>query len=115
VNTQPHRSRTLPRFAWLLLWAALVLPLAQAVANIHAQSHWGQERGSPAEKYGLAADRCDLCLTAAALSGGGAASTPISIAHGPARLPALPTFAVRLAPAPLSLAYQSRAPPAFFR
>jgi hypothetical protein len=103
----------LPRFAWLLLWAALLLPLAQAVANIHAQSHWGQDKASSTEKYGLAADRCDLCLTAAALSGGGAASTPIAIAHGPARHQALPTLAVHVAPAPLTLAYQSRAPPSF--
>jgi hypothetical protein len=113
VNTQVLNSRPLPRFAWLLLWAALLLPLAQAAANGHVQSHWGQDKSTSSEKYGLAADRCDLCLTAAALASGGAASTPMTISHGPARHHSLPTLAVYGPTAPLSLAYQSRAPPAF--
>ena len=100
-----------PRYAWLL-WLALLLPLAQAAANWHAQSHWNTDRGSPSgEQHGLAGDRCDLCLTAAALSSGAVPGAPLPAlpAAAPQSLPAWRPAPVRSAA--LSLAYESRAPP----
>ena len=46
-----------------LLWLALILPIAQAMAGVHALSHVGDSRDD-----GIAhLVHCDLCLTAADL------------------------------------------------
>jgi hypothetical protein len=97
---------------WWVLWLALLLPLAQAAANWHAQSHWDTERTSQSNgKHALAGDRCDLCLTAAGLTGGTATSTPFALPERPPRQ-AVPVFRQAGALfAHLSLAYRSRAPP----
>jgi hypothetical protein len=101
------------RLAWVL-WLAMLLPLAQAAANWHAQSHWDTERSSSTKDL-LASAHCGVCLSAAAVTGGGAASTPLAIAHAPARQPAAQFAEGPRWSAPLLRAYESRAPPFSFR
>ncbi|MEO5671022.1 MAG: hypothetical protein ABIR26_10065 [Ramlibacter sp.] len=103
------------RFAWVL-WLALVVPLAQLAVNWHAQSHWNADRiGQIDSKHALGGDPCDLCVAAGALTGGGAAGTALVVAHAP-QVRAAPQTDSRVAsPAPLVLAYESRAPPTFLR
>jgi len=102
VNLRRHAR------GWLL-WLALLLPLAQAMAGVHALSHVTGER----QDAGLAhLVHCDLCLAAADLSGAAPAAAPA----------ALPACAVveALAAAPLAPAAAhaadwrppARAPPA---
>lgn len=92
----------------------MLLPLAQLAANWHTQSHWDTERSSSSKgKDALAGAHCGVCLSAAAVTGGGAASSPLAIAHAPprqcaAQMPDGPRW-----PAPLLRAYESRAPPFF--
>jgi hypothetical protein len=93
-----------------VLWLALLLPLAQLAANWHAQSHWDTERTS-SSKDSLAAAHCVICLSAAAVTGGGATSTPLAIAHVPPRQPVAQSAQGPRRTAPLLRAYQSRAPP----
>jgi len=62
-----------------LLWLALILPIAQAMAGVHALSH-ASERGDDGLVHLV---DCDLCLVAAHL-GAGAPATP------PQPLPASP-------------------------
>lgn len=112
---QSIRRFAAPRLAWVL-WLALLLPLAQGVANWHAQSHWDTERSSSFKgKDTLAGAHCGVCLSAAAVTGGGAASTPLAIAHPAPRLPAAQLPDGPRGSAALVRAYQSRAPPFAFR
>jgi hypothetical protein len=115
VTRTLNRTFAHPRFAWVL-WLALLLPLAQAAANWHGQSHWDAERsGSSGGKDALVALHCGVCLSAAAVSGGGATSTPLVIAHAPPRQHSAPSAAPSLWSAPILAAYQSRAPPSSLR
>ncbi|MFG6459931.1 DUF2946 family protein [Roseateles sp. DXS20W] len=83
------------RFArgWLL-WLALILPIAQAMADVHALSHAGDRQND-----GLVhLDDCDLCLTAAHLAGGAPAAEPPPLPIGTAvdaAITARPTPAVQ--------------------
>jgi hypothetical protein len=92
-----------------LLWLALLLPIAQAMAGVHALSHATGDRQDAGVVH-LA--HCDLCLAAADLSG-----------SAPTAEPSLPPHCVAvevLAAAPLAVAVaregawrpQARAPPA---
>ena len=55
-----------------LLWLAFLLPIAQAMAGVHALSHVSDSRDD-----GIAhLVHCDLCLTAADLAGGAPAAEP---------------------------------------
>lgn len=109
--SQRVRRLAAPRLAWVL-WLALLLPLAQAAANWHAQSHWDTERSGPTQgKDALAGTHCGVCLSAAAVTGGGAASTPLVVAHAAPRQPTAQWPDGPRWSAPLSRAYQSRAPP----
>ena len=104
------RSRLLgPRHLAWLLWLALLLPLAQGVAAAHAVSHadFTGERDGKA----LHISHCDLCLTAAAVTGGALPSQPPALLVDPAphAMPlAQPVGVMSSAPA---WAYRSRAPP----
>ena len=106
-----HRSSTRQRWAWLF-WLALLLPLAQTAAAWHAYSHVEKEVAGHAhgkQAPGLA--HCDLCLTAAALSGGALVGENhilplVAIHEGVPREPAASVWH-----GPLALAYRSRAPP----
>ena len=92
----------------------MLLPLAQFAANWHAQSHWDTERSTSSKgKDALAGAHCGVCLSAAAVTGGGAASTPLVIAHAAPAYPAPQFTAVPRRAAPLARAYESRAPPFF--
>ena len=99
------------RFAWLL-WLAMLLPLAQAVAGWHAQAHWNSERaGRFDEQHGAPGKLCDICVIAAAVTGGAAAASAAPIPQ-PATQHAPPTaHADGTWHAPVLAAYQSRAPP----
>ena len=109
------RPPTPRRFTWLL-WLALLLPMAQAAANWHAYSHTGREartdtRGEPASKQAPHLSHCDLCLTAAAVTGGALPVAPTALAIPALRHPA-PQAAIPSARLALTvLAYLSRAPP----
>lgn len=94
-------------FRWLL-WLALLLPIAQAMAGVHALSHVTGER----QDDGLAhLVHCDLCLTAADLGAGAPAAEPLAVAAGPARH-AAPLLARGGPPRAVSLGLPpARAPP----
>jgi hypothetical protein len=109
VAPQSFRRFAAPSLAWVL-WLAMVLPLAQLAANWHAQSHWDTERSSSTKDM-LAAAHCGVCLSAAAVTGGGATSTPLFVAHPAPRQPAAQFAEGPRWSAPLLRAYQSRAPP----
>lgn len=92
-----------------LLWLALLLPLAQAMAGVHALSHAGSER----QHDGIAhLVHCDLCLIAANLGAGAPAAEPVALDAGPATH-AAPLLARGGAPRAVSLGLPpARAPPA---
>ena len=92
----------------LALLLALVLPLAQVAAAAHEVSHVR----ALADKSTPAAVHCDICVVAAAVTGGGAASQAPVVLHAPAPQ-ATPSWAV-LAPVASEPAahFQSRGPPA---
>lgn len=55
-----------------LFWLALILPIAQAMAGVHALSHIDDRQ----EDGIVHLVDCDLCLTAAHLAGGAPAAEP---------------------------------------
>jgi hypothetical protein len=63
-----------------LLWLALLLPIAQAMAGVHALSHVGDRQDDSIVHL----VDCDLCLTAAHLAGGAPAAAPAVLPAGPA-------------------------------
>ena len=100
------------QLVWLL-WLALLLPVAQATASWHALSHIepGTTNGADDPRT-LRLTHCDLCPSAAAVSGGVLPNEPPSLPpHPVARhdVPQAASSGVRLAfSAP---AYLGRAPP----
>lgn len=106
-----RRSPSSLRAVWLL-WLALLVPLAQSVALVHAHAH---ERAGSSERrdadQAAQAAPCDLCLAAAALAGG-------PLLHGgpqawvqPGSERAPRSAAPGVWPGQAVLGYQSRAPP----
>ena len=107
------RSRIVSQrhFAWLL-WLALLLPMAQAAATWHALSHIGIDTSGEVDgKQAQHASHCDLCLTAAAVTGGALPGTPPSLPLLAARHQAPQAAFASLWLALPTLAYLSRAPP----
>ena len=102
------------RFAWLL-WLAMLLPLAQAVASWHAQTHWNVDRpdrpGGSRDQHGTPGKLCDLCVISAAVTGGAAVENapPLSLSSTPDAAPTEHADSTWHASVPA--AYQSRAPP----
>ncbi|MGQ3054153.1 MAG: hypothetical protein ACT6S0_20425 [Roseateles sp.] len=85
------------------MWLALLLPIAQAMAGVHALSHAGDGRDN-----GLAhLVHCDLCVSAANLGTGAPTDAPVA-------LPAVPAVhaAPRLAPAGARCVADAGLPPA---
>jgi hypothetical protein len=78
--------------SWLF-WLALLLPIAQAVAGVHALSHVTGERQEAGIVHLV---HCDLCLTAANLAGGAPAAGPAVL---PAGVPAATQAAAPQSPA----------------
>jgi len=105
-----HRS-----LSWLL-WLALLMPVAQSAAAWHAYSHGLQEAGEHGgDAQAPHAFPCDLCLAAAAVSGGalhGALPALVLAAarHEAPRVAAGSAWQSRFTPA-----YRSRAPPPVLR
>ena len=91
-----------------LLWLALLLPLAQAMAGVHALSHASGERQGDSLAHLV---HCDLCLAAADLGSGAPASEPALLAQSPA-VHAAPLLARGHAPRAVALGLPpARAPP----
>ena len=95
---------------WLLS-AALLLPVAQTAALWHVVSVAGVDRSDAHGKPFSHPSHCDLCLTAAGLSNGGApgAAAPPSPPAGLHEAP--PALSTRFVSALAAWAYRSRAPP----
>jgi hypothetical protein len=108
------RSRLLGRrhAAWLL-WLALLLPLAQACAAWHALSHARAElAGDPADGKALhPASHCDLCLVAAAVSGGAPPGVAPAVHVDATAHPAPSALQESVRASAPARAYLSRAPP----
>lgn len=99
------------RLVWLL-WLALLLPLAQALSLGHGLSHVVQAAGTGDDgKAAPHALHCDLCLAAQAVTGGAPPADAPGLLPGTAVHVAPRAAADSVAPAPLALAYRSRAPP----
>ena len=107
-NLRTVARRHLP---WLL-WLALLMPVAQVAAAWHVLSHERIDTGGEADgSKALHSSHCDLCLAAAAVTGGAL----------PGRSPSLPPAAAPHAAshadarggwlAPPARIYESRAPP----
>ena len=91
-----------------LLWLALLLPIAQAMAGVHALSHVSDRQDDGITHL----VDCDLCLTAANLAGGAPTAEPPALAAGNATH-AAPLLAPGTVPRVVSLGLPpARAPPA---
>jgi hypothetical protein len=94
--------------SWLL-WLALLLPVAQAMAGVHALSHLGGDRRDDGIAHLV---HCDLCLAAADLGAGAPAAEPVMLVDGSASH-AAPLLARGGQPRAVSLGLPpARAPPA---
>jgi len=92
-----------------LLWLAFLLPLAQAMAGVHALSHVTGDRQDDGIAHLV---HCDLCLTAADLGAGAPTAEPVALVAGDATH-AAPLVARGSAPRAVSLGLPpARAPPA---
>lgn len=91
-----------------LLWLALLLPIAQAMAGAHALSHVGERQDDGVAHL----VHCDLCLTAAHLGAGAPAAEPAALPDSSADH-ALPVAAQAAAPRAGELGLPpARGPPA---
>ena len=109
---RPFQSRQ-HRLAWLL-WLALLLPMAQAVASWHGYSHGRAvadepERDQPASH----AVHCDLCLSAAGVANAAPTGQRAGVPHLALGHALAPHAVAGVWLATLALAYLSRAPPPF--
>jgi hypothetical protein len=92
-----------------LLWLALLLPVAQAMAGVHALSHVSSDRLDDGIAHLV---HCDLCLTAADLGTGAPAAEPAPLVDASA-IHAVPLVARGGQPRAVSLGLPpARAPPA---
>lgn len=111
MSSLRHRSSARQRWSWLL-WLALILPFAQATATWHAYSHVESQAGGHAGgKHGAGLAHCDLCLKAAALSGGALVDEPAAMPRVAVRHAVPADRVASVWPALAPLAYRSRAPP----
>jgi len=93
-----------------LLWLALLLPIAQAMAGVHALSHVSGDRQDDGISHLV---HCDLCLTAADLGTGAPAAEPVALVDASVTH-AAPLLARSGQPRAVSLGLPpARAPPAF--
>ena len=93
--------------SWLF-WLALILPIAQAMAGVHALSHIGDRQDDGIVHL----VHCDLCLTAADLGTGAPTATPAALTAGLATH-AAPQVALAAAPRAVSHGLPpARGPPA---
>lgn len=115
ARTHGPRPPTSPHgLAWLF-WLALLLPLAQSAAAWHGYTHVERAEAGHADGHPPQAGHCDLCLSAAAVTGGalpGGAFATSALAT-PHDRPGDSADGVWQAPP--TPAYLSRAPPAAAR
>jgi cobalamin synthase len=99
-------------FSPWLMWLALLIPLAQSAAGVHAISHIAREAQSDEGKSSKPlADHCPQCVLAAALGSGALPAAPVAWV-APMLRHALPASAAAHAFAGgCASAYLSRAPP----
>jgi|KBSMisStandDraft_5_1062788.scaffolds.fasta_scaffold1262081_2 hypothetical protein len=95
-----------------LMWLALLIPLAQAAAGVHAISHIASEaRSEEGKSSAPLADHCPQCVLAATLGSGAPPAVPVAWA-APTLRHALPeTAAAHPFASGCASAYLSRAPP----
>jgi hypothetical protein len=111
MRSPTSRTVSQRRFSWLL-WLALLLPLAQTAAAWHALSHTSVDAGTDADgNKALHATHCDLCLVAAAVSGGALPSSPQGLPVPTARHALVHAAFDSVWFAPPARPYLSRAPP----
>jgi hypothetical protein len=108
MRAPPSRAVVQRRLVWLL-WLALLLPIAQAAAMSHALSHAVADGDD--DRQAVHQTHCDLCLTAAALSGGALPEQRPSLPHPVARHVAPQVASSGVWFALPTRAYLSRAPP----
>jgi hypothetical protein len=111
MDSTSRRSSFRHSVAWLF-WLALLVPLAQSVATVHGYSHVRTEASDHRDSdQAPQANHCDLCLTAAALAGGGllAGESKLLLAAGPESVPR--EVAASVWQGLPTLGYLSRAPP----
>ena len=107
-----HRPALFSRRSRLwLVWLALLLPAAQAAATWHTFSAAPAGSTDLHGRAALHSAHCDLCLTAAALSGSASAANAPDTPRPAGRheSPRAISGSARLAPT--AWAYRSRAPP----
>ncbi len=104
------RSTSRRRWSWLLS-LGLLFAFAQAAANAHAISHFGQDGGGSRDGA-LAHAQCGLCLIGAAIGGAAPLPEPPSASHPPLADVAITGASVAVRDVAFALAYRSRAPPA---
>lgn len=105
-------SRQRVRPLWWLICFSLLLPAAQVAATGHALSHTRLEASSEGDaKHALHLTHCDLCLTAAAVSGGALTGEPQPLPSSAARHAAPHAASGGVWLALPTRAYLSRAPP----
>jgi hypothetical protein len=111
------RTAAKPHWAWLL-WLALLLPLAQGVANGHVLSHVNGDTSAANANFGAAGGKhalhqtvCDLCLTAAAIGGAAPFDAPPPLPYVAASHTTPLAQSTGVWQALLARAYLSRAPP----
>ncbi len=106
-----HKPFMQRHMAWLL-WLALLLPLAQTAANWHVLSHVNSGQASePDEQQTIHQAHCELCLSAAALTGGAPLVSLPNLFHPRAMAEVLAANVRSVASMPAARAYESRAPP----
>jgi hypothetical protein len=111
MRTNPTRVVSHGRLAWLLV-LALLLPVAQAAATLHALSHTGAHAGDTSDdKQAPQATHCGLCVTAATVGTGVPASGMPSLPLPLARHEQAGSVLRALGPTAFARAYRSRAPP----
>lgn len=111
MHAPPPRTVPQCRLVWLL-WLALLLPIAQVTATWHALSHTGVATVDAAGgKQAPHTAHCDLCLSAAAVSGGALAGEPAPLPHPAAHHAAPQAASSGVWLASPTRAYRSRAPP----
>lgn len=96
-----------------LMWLALLIPLAQSAAGVHAVSHIaGELRGDDGKSSAPLADHCPQCVLAAALGSGAPPAEPLAWAAATTLCHALPSLAPDAATScGCASDYLSRAPP----
>ena len=108
--TRPALRHRLPRLSAWVLWLALLLPLAQLAAAMHAYVHLPDPVRVSSDKH-LPAP-CDVCVLAAALGSAAPGGTPAGQPQLALEQPAPQAVPASRPDLAAPSHYRSRAPPA---